>query len=216
MLQLQGFTFNAFSENTFLLTNAAGQCWVVDPGMNSAEERDFFRQYLEEHHLKPVAILNTHTHIDHIFGAAWLIKEYGVPFGMHEADLPVLAGAKGSAMLFGFTLDEAPQPDFFIREGEPLLLGEDLLEVRLVPGHSPGSIVFYNKAAGWVIAGDTLFAGGVGRSDLPGGNEQTLYEAIRSQLLTLPDETVVVPGHGPVTTVGAEKTSNPFLNVGAR
>lgn len=211
MLQLQSFVFNAFSENTYLLINDRKECWIVDPGMYDSSETKAFKDLLEREGLQPVAIINTHAHIDHIFGVPYLMDTYGLPFGLHDKDLPVLQGARGSAMLFGFDFPAAPQPTFSIREGEPLRLGDDVLEVRLTPGHSPGSVVFYYPEGGWLIGGDVLFAGGIGRTDLPGGNHETLLRSIETQVLTLPDETVVYPGHGPATTVGRERATNPFL-----
>ncbi len=211
MLRLQQFIYNAFSENTYLIINDKDECWVVDPGMQDDAEKAQLLRYLETEKLTPKGIINTHTHIDHILGVSALTKAYSIPFGMHEKDMPVLAGARGSAMLFGFDLPDAPQPDFFISENEPLKLGDDELEVRFTPGHSPGSIIFYNVKEGWVIGGDVLFAGSIGRTDLPGGNHQTLLHSIQSQLFTLPDEVIVYPGHGPETTIGREKATNPFF-----
>jgi glyoxylase-like metal-dependent hydrolase (beta-lactamase superfamily II) len=211
MLTLQSFTFNAFAENTYLLTNELRQCWIIDPGMQSAAERAAFTGYIDKAGLKPVAIINTHAHIDHILGVAAMIEQYRIPFLLHEKELPVLAAGRGAAVMFGIPFDGAPQPTGFLREGEPLMLGEDTLTLLHVPGHSPGSIVFYSAAEGWAVAGDTLFAGSIGRTDLPGGNHETLMAAIPAQLFTLPDETVVYPGHGPSTTIGDEKRSNPFF-----
>ena len=211
MLYLQRFTYNGFAENTFLLRNEKNECWIVDPGMYDAAEHADFEAALTSQNLQPKGIINTHTHIDHIFGVQALKEQYNIPFLIHEAELPVLDGARGAAMLFGFNIAKKPEPDAFIREGEALMLGDDALEVRLAPGHSPGSVVFYYAPGGWAIGGDVLFAGSIGRSDLPGGNHEQLLESVRTQLFTLPDETIVHPGHGPETTVGAEKRGNPFF-----
>jgi glyoxylase-like metal-dependent hydrolase (beta-lactamase superfamily II) len=212
MLQIQSFVFNAFSENTYLLINENKECWIVDPGMYDAGETKKFTDFLEREGLQPQAIINTHAHIDHIFGIPALMERYSLPFGMHQADMPVLQGAKGAAMLFGFHIQTIPQPTFFIREGEALQLGGDTLEVRLAPGHSPGSVVFYYAPGKWLIGGDVLFAGGIGRTDLPGGHHQTLLDSIRTELMTLPDDTEVFAGHGPATTIGREKATNPYLD----
>lgn len=211
MLQLSGFTFNPFQENTYLLTNEKKECWIVDPGMYDEQETKVFRDYLEKEGLKPQGILNTHTHIDHIFGVQALKNAYNLKFGIHRLDEIVLKYAKESALRFGMDIATAPVADFFIEAGKPLQLGADQLEVRLAPGHSPGSIVFYSPEGKWLIGGDVLFAGGIGRTDLPGGDHQTLIDSIRTQLFTLPDETVVYPGHGPATTIAGEKAGNPFL-----
>jgi glyoxylase-like metal-dependent hydrolase (beta-lactamase superfamily II) len=211
MLRLQQFVYNAFSENTYLVINEKSACWVVDPGMYSAEELTSFKQYLSSENLILQGIINTHAHIDHIFGVTALTDAYQIPFGLHENDMPVLQGAKGAAMLFGFNLSTIPQPTHFIKAGEPLMLDKDELDVRLTPGHSPGSISFYSKEGKWVICGDVLFAGSIGRTDLPGGHHDTLISSIKSQLLTLPDDTTIYPGHGPATAIGRERVTNPFL-----
>ena len=211
MLQLYSAVFNPFSENTYIIYNEHNACWIVDPGMYDAEETKSFKDFIAQKGLKPQAVINTHAHIDHIFGVQAMMDTYSIPFALHPLEGPVLAGAKGSAMLFGFSFGNAPQPTQILKEGEPLQLGDDVLEVRLAPGHSPGSLVFYYPEGGWAIGGDVLFAGSIGRSDLPGGNHKRLLESIRTQLFTLPDETVVYPGHGPETTVGVERRSNPFL-----
>lgn len=212
MLKIHAFTFNGFSENTYVISNAAKQCWIVDPGMsNASEERQFF-DFIKREGLVPAAIINTHTHIDHVFGVQAVIDQYGIPFGIHKDDAIVLQGARGSAMLFGFSFPSTPQPTFFIEEGKLLSLGEeDAVQVLLTPGHSPGSVCFYSGKDEWLIGGDVLFAGSIGRTDLPGGNHATLIQSIEEKLLPLPDSTVVYPGHGPSTTIGVEKRSNPWL-----
>ncbi len=211
MLKLQSAVFNVFQENTYLLTNEAGSCWIVDPGMSGPEERDAITGFIAENGLRPKGIINTHAHIDHILGVQALKSEYGIPFALHPLEGPVLAAAKGSAQMFGMELDVIPQPDQVLAHGQRLELEGDILQVRLAPGHSPGSVILYYPAGGWAIGGDVLFAGGIGRTDLPGGNHGTLIGSIREQVFTLPDETIVYPGHGPATTVGKEKATNPFL-----
>ncbi len=211
MLQLHSAVFNAFSENTYIIFNEHKQCWIIDPGMYEPAEIRSVTDFIAQEGLKPQGIINTHAHIDHIFGVQAMIDTYKIPFALHPLESPVLAGAKGSAMMFGFTFADSPKPTQTIKEGEPLQLGDDTLEVRLAPGHSPGSVIFYYSAGSWAIAGDVLFAGSIGRSDLPGGNAATLLDSIRTQLYTLPDDTIVYPGHGPETTVGEEKRSNPFV-----
>lgn len=211
MLRLKSFTFNPFQENTYLIINDKNDCWIVDPGMYDHAETNELDEYIRINELKPQAIINTHTHIDHIFGVQGLQGKYHIPFSFHEKDLPVLSNAAGSAAVFGLDFGKIPAYHSFIKENEMLKLGEDEVEVRFAPGHSPGSIVFYYKPGNWLIAGDVLFNGSIGRTDLPGGNFDTLIKSIREQLFTLPDETVVHPGHGPSTRVGDEKIYNPFL-----
>ncbi len=211
MLYIQSFVFNPFQENTYLIYNDEKQCWIVDPGMYDARELSYFKDYIRENGLSPQAIINTHTHIDHVFGVAAVIDIYKIPFCIHEKDLPVLNSAPGSAALFGFDIGNIPQPDTFIDESKPLKLGNDEIQVLLVPGHSPGSIAFYYQPGNWVIAGDALFAGSIGRTDLPGGNYNQLINSIKTQLLPLPGDTVVYSGHGQETTIGNETMYNPFL-----
>ena len=211
MLNVAFFTFNAFEENTYIISNDKKQCWIVDPGMYHDEEKEALFSYIEEKQLQPQAIINTHAHIDHIFGVQAVIDRYGIPFGMHEQEQVVLKMAAGSATLFGFDFKTAPQPTFFIKENEPLRLGDDTLQVFLTPGHSPGSISFYYPKGNWVISGDVLFSGSIGRTDLPGGSMDTLLNSIRTHLFTLPGETTVLSGHGPSTSIAEEKMNNPFL-----
>lgn len=211
MLRITGFTFNPFQENTYVLHNEQGACWIIDPGMFNADEEKVLLDFLTREKLRPRQIINTHTHIDHILGIHGLKTKFRLPFGMHEDDLPILRNAAGSAMMFGLPAFAAPQADFYIQAGATLNLGQDTVEVRLAPGHSPGSIVFYYPQGGFVVAGDVLFQGSVGRTDLPGGDFSTLSNSIQQQLYTLPDDTLVYPGHGPATTIGKEKRSNPFV-----
>lgn len=211
MLNIVFFTFNAFEGNTYLIVNDKKECWIVDPGMYDDREIRQVTSYISDHQLQPQAILNTHAHLDHIFGVQALIDKYHIPFGLHSMEVPVLQMATASAALFGFNFSDIPKPTLFIKEGVPMQLGEDTLEVFHTPGHSPGSISFYYSKGKWVISGDVLFSGGIGRTDLPGGNFDTLINSIRSKLFTLPDETKVLSGHGPATFTGDEKRHNPFL-----
>lgn len=211
MLHIKPFTFNAFQENTYLLVNDNKECWIVDPGMSDSREEQVIKQHIENNNLQLKAIINTHAHIDHILGVQMLKNTYKVPFTMHEKELPVLQNAMGSAIMFGLNLQGVPVADSFIKEGVPLQLGTDTLDVRFIPGHSPGSISFYYPEGNWVISGDALFNGSIGRTDLPGGHFDTLINSIRQQLFSLPDNTVVYSGHGPATNIANEKKYNPFL-----
>lgn len=212
MLYMHSFVFNPFQENTYLIYNDEKQCWIIDPGMYNADEIRHFTDYIHKNQLVPQSIINTHTHLDHIFGVAALIDKYNIPFGIHENDIPVLNGAAGSAAVFGLDFRDIPKPTFYIKENESLLLGADTIQVLLVPGHSPGSIAFYSATGNWVISGDALFYGSIGRTDLPGGNHNRLITSIKTQLLTLPAATTVYSGHGPATTIEHEINYNPFLN----
>jgi hydroxyacylglutathione hydrolase len=212
MLTVQSFCFNPFQENTYLIINETKHCWIVDPGMHNDKESQLLFNYIAQNELTPQAIINTHAHIDHVLGVNAVKEKYGIPFFLHELELSILQSAGNSAMLFGIPLQSVPVQDGWIKENEPLRLGNEFLEVRFAPGHSPGSIVFYNAQDHWVISGDVLFYGSIGRTDLPGGNYDTLMHSIQTQLLSLPSGTKVYPGHGPATTIGEEAAHNPFLN----
>ncbi len=212
MLTLAVFSFNAFQENTYIITNDKKQCWIVDPGMYGPQEINVLTNYIAQNGLTPQAVINTHAHIDHIFGVQAMKDKYNIPFSLHEMELPVLKMGAQSAALFGFEFSASPTPDSYIKAGQPLLLGDDEITVFHTPGHSPGSISFYYPTGGWVVAGDVLFNGGIGRTDLPGGNFDTLINSIRTHLFTLPGATKVYSGHGPVTTIESEMLHNPFLS----
>jgi glyoxylase-like metal-dependent hydrolase (beta-lactamase superfamily II) len=174
-------------------------------------ETNHLKQYIAENNLQPQGIINTHAHIDHIFGAQAMIDAYHLSFGIHQKEDIILQNAQRSAAMFGIDMPGRPKASHFISEGK-LELGNDILEVRFTPGHSPGSISFYYADGKWVLSGDVLFNNSIGRTDLPGGNFDTLISSIRTQLFTLPDDTTVYSGHGPATTIGHEKHYNPFLN----
>lgn len=211
MLYLQSFTFNGFQENTYLIINDKKQCWIADPGMFDNDETKQLTDFITAQQLIPQGIINTHAHLDHIFGVQPLIDLYGIPFSIHEQEMPVLKNAPVSAAMFGIRFNPTFTPAQYINESLPLHLGDDTLEVRFTPGHSPGSVVFYYPASKWVIGGDVLFQNSIGRTDLPGGDFDTLINSIRTQLFTLPDDTTVHPGHGPATLIADEKQYNPFL-----
>jgi glyoxylase-like metal-dependent hydrolase (beta-lactamase superfamily II) len=210
-MTVSGFTFNAFSENTYLLHDATKQCVVIDPGCYDKAEQQALKAFTQEQGLEVVLLLNTHCHIDHVFGNQFIIDTYKVPFLIHEADLSVLRAVPTYAPSYGFPLYNPAEPTGFLTPGQPVTFGDTTLEVRFAPGHAPGHVVFYHEPTETVIGGDVLFQGSIGRTDLPGGNYDTLIESIKNQLLTLPDSVTVYPGHGPATTIGAERRSNPFL-----
>ena len=211
MLNVTFFTFNAFDENTYIITNEKKQCWIVDPGMYEAGETKQLVDHITNSQLQPQAIINTHAHLDHIFGVNALKDLYKIPFGIHELELPVLQMGASTAAMFGFDLKDIPVQTYFIKDGEPLKLGDDTLQVFLTPGHSPGSVSYYYPEGNWVISGDVLFSGSIGRTDLPGGNFDTLINSIKTKLFTLPAATTVLSGHGDSTTIGEEMKYNPFL-----
>jgi glyoxylase-like metal-dependent hydrolase (beta-lactamase superfamily II) len=212
MLSIQSFCFNPFQENTYIIYNTQGEAFLIDPGMYAPEEFAKVDAFLAEKQLKLSKIINTHTHLDHVFGVAATMKTYQIPFYFHAADQPVYEAANVFGEMYGLKFDQLPKtPDGYLKEGETIYLGEEALEVFLTPGHSPGSVCFYYAPGRWVISGDVLFQQSVGRSDLPGGDYDTLIRSIQNHLLTLPDETAVHSGHGPATTIGLEKMNNPYL-----
>jgi len=211
MLNVHFFTFNAFQENTYIISNHKKECWIVDPGMYEQRETDGFISFIEKQGFTPQAIINTHAHLDHIFGVQAMADKYNIPFSIHRLEQPVLDRGRETAAIFGFSFNNLPTASGYIDHTTPLQLGEDTVQVFLTPGHSPGSVSFYYEPGSWVIAGDVLFLGSIGRTDLPGGDFETLIRSIRIHLFTLPDNTTVLSGHGDSTTIGDEKRYNPFL-----
>lgn len=211
MLQVHAFTFSPVQENTYLLISDRGDCAIVDPGCYFPEERQILREFVEKEGLRPVLLLNTHCHLDHVFGNRFVHETWGLSLHLHRDEKPVLDFAPVSGRQWQLPFDSYEGPLVYLEAGQKVNIGEEELEIRLAPGHSPGHLVFYYPAGGFLIGGDVLFRGSVGRTDLPGGDFATLERSIRSQLYTLPDETVVYPGHGEPTTIGQEKASNPFV-----
>lgn len=208
---VSSFTFNAFSENTYLLHDETGECVVIDPGCYERPEQTILTDFISEKNLKVVQLLNTHCHIDHVFGNKFIQDKYQVPFLIHEADLATLQAVPVYAPSYGFPLYDPATPTGFLKAGEKIKFGNTELKILFTPGHAPGHVVFYNETDQTCIGGDVLFQRSIGRTDLPGGNFDTLIQSIRTQLFTLPDAVTVYPGHGPSTTIGEEKKFNPFL-----
>ena len=211
MIRLHYFTFNPFQENTYILSAEDGSAIVIDPGCYTEEEEQELITYLEKEHLKPVRLLNTHCHLDHVFGNAFVAKFYGLEVEIHPGEQIVLDQALSMSHLYGIPMTPSPVPKHSLLPGISIPLGDDQLEVLFTPGHSPASISLYCKNQGFLIAGDVLFQESIGRTDLPGGNMATLLKSIREAFFVLPDDTLVYPGHGPHTTIGHERRHNPFL-----
>lgn len=205
------FCFNPFQENTYVIAHSDKSCWIIDPGCYTLQEQKILANYIQQHNLNPVRLLNTHCHLDHIYGNKFVADEYGLELGIHEKEIPVLNAAAMGARLFGAKIPDKCEPSYFIKEGTEIALSDCSFEVLFTPGHSPGSICFYNKEEQYAVVGDVLFNGSIGRTDLPGGDYQTLIHSIKSKLLTLDDNTVIYNGHGPSTTIGSERRTNPFL-----
>lgn len=211
MLQVHKFSFNPFQENTYIIANEHNNCWIIDPGMSTSQEQQILLDFIKENQLKPKAIYNTHAHIDHILGIDFVAQYYQIPFYLHEKEMPILLNAATTAKMFGFQYEGVKTEAQFVSEKLAISLDEDMLEILLIPGHSPGSIAFYSPTNNWVISGDALFAGSIGRTDLTMGDYDTLIHSIKSQLLVLPDETIVYSGHGESTNIKNERENNPFL-----
>ncbi|MCF8257106.1 MAG: MBL fold metallo-hydrolase [Flavobacteriales bacterium] len=205
------FAFNPFQENTYIIWDGEGQCAIIDPGCYDPDEKEELGAFITNEKLTPVKLLNTHCHVDHVLGNRFVAERYGLGLEMHRDDVPVLEAVPRYAMNYGFDTGEMVRPTTFLNDGETVKVGKLEIEILHVPGHSPGSVCFYHRASAHVIAGDALFQGSIGRTDLPGGDHAQLIQAIKSKLLTLPDGVSVHPGHGPSTTIGFEKRHNPFL-----
>ena len=212
MLKIKSFTFNPVQENTYLLHNEFKQCIIIDPGCFFDEEKDQLQKYISENELHPVMLLNTHCHLDHVFGNKFIAETYQLTLQIHEKEKLVLSYAPTSGLMYNLPFDNYAGEFIFLKEGDKVLLGKDELKVIEAPGHSPGSICFYCASQNFMIGGDVLFSGSIGRTDLPMGDHEALIKNIKTKLLVLPPETVVYSGHGPATTIGEEKANNPFLN----
>jgi len=209
---LNVLTFNAFQENTYLVADdATGDAVVIDPGAYSQAEKEALATEIDRLGLTLRHILLTHAHLDHVFGCAFLKRKYGVDVWMHPLEQVILHDAPNRAAVYGFGGYEPFETTNELVEGQLFTLGETTFEVRFVPGHAPGHVAFVNHAERYVIGGDVLFRGGVGRTDFPYCNHNALINSIETQFFTLPDDYTVWPGHGPKTTIGHEKSTNPFL-----
>ncbi|MBS1620114.1 MAG: MBL fold metallo-hydrolase [Bacteroidetes bacterium] len=213
MLNVKTFTFNPFGENTYVLYNDKSRCCIIDPGCYFPEERDGLKIFIEKSGLEPVLLLNTHCHIDHVFGNKFIHETWGLVPHIHELEKNVLEYAPAFGAEWGLSFENYEGQLIFLNIKEKIKFGDDELEIRFVPGHSPGSVCFYYEAGRFVIGGDVLFNGSIGRTDLPGGDFDTLIHSIQTQLFTLPDDTKVYSGHGPMTTIGFEKMNNPFVKL---
>lgn len=211
MIKVEHFTFNPFAENTYVLSNEKDEALIIDPGCYFTEEEKMLQNYITTKRLKPLLLLNTHCHLDHVFGNNWVHKTYGLELHLHEGEVVVLETAPASGNLYGLGFTNYKGPLHFLKEGDEIVFGDNKLKVLFTPGHSPASVCFYCEAQHFIIGGDVLFRESIGRFDLPGGNEEVLYKSIREKLYVLPDETIVYPGHGEPTTIGHEKKFNPFV-----
>lgn len=210
-MKIKTFTFNAFYENTYVVYDETNECIIIDPGCSNASENQEISRFIADHDLKPVHLINTHCHIDHILGNRYISEKYKLKLTAHKREKQVLDFGPQTAMMYQITYDPSPEIEIFLDEGDIVKFGHSALEVLFTPGHSPASISLLSKVDKILIAGDVLFQGSIGRTDLPGGNFETLTRVIRSKFFTLPDDVVVYSGHGDSTTIGVEKRTNPFF-----
>jgi len=212
MLKIKVFTFNLFSENTILIWDEEiKESAIVDPGTSSTEEENILSDFISNKKLDIKYLINTHCHIDHILGCKFVKEKFNPIYFAPKEDLPLLQNAQQQASMFNITLDNPPKPDNFITEQTELYLGNSRMKFIFTPGHTPGEFCIYFEEEKICISGDVLFKESIGRTDLWGGNYETLIESIEKKLLTLPDEVVFYPGHGDSSTIGYEKQNNPFL-----
>ncbi len=210
-LHLKWFTFNPFSENTYLLYGDNKDCIILDPGCANESEENTILKFIEEKQLHVSRLILTHAHIDHVLGVRFITSKFKLKLEMHKADLPVYATAGNIAKMYGIPFNQGPEPEIFLDENTKIEIDGQTLDIFHTPGHSPGSICIYSKSNSFIISGDVLFNGSIGRTDLPGGDFDTLSNSIKTKLYLLPDNTRVFSGHGESTLIGNEKINNPFV-----
>jgi len=211
MLHIKTFVFNPYQENTYVIYDDHKNCIIVDPGMHQYQEEEVLKDYLDSNNLQPVHLINTHGHIDHVLGNKFVAETYNLRPQFHEGELPLVIQVQNYAPQMGIRYEPSPIPETFLTEDDTIHIGDETLSLILAPGHSPAHLCLYSEKYNFLIGGDVLFKNSIGRTDLPGGNHQQLLNSIATKIYSLPDETVVYPGHGPTTTVGEEKKTNPFI-----
>ena len=211
-MKVKSFTFNPFQENTYVIYDETKECIIIDPGCYNEKERTELRTFITSEGLKPVKLINTHCHIDHVLGNKFTSELWDLELFMHEEDLPLLEDAGNISKIYGLEdYEGSPSPKHFLTQGDILNFGESSFNILFTPGHAPGHICLYSQKNNLLIAGDVIFQRSIGRTDLPGGDHNTLINSISTQLFPLPNKTQVFCGHGPSTTIGYEKEYNPFL-----
>lgn len=212
-LHVQAFTFNAFQENTYVIYDDTRACAIIDPGCYTQQEQAALNEFIEQHDLQVTHLINTHAHIDHVLGNLYIKATYGVQLALHTLEVPILQAAVQYAPLYGFPDYSPAEADLLLTADDTIQVGNTALTILHVPGHSPGHIALYSQRDKLCLAGDVLFQNSIGRTDLPGGNHELLLQSIHEQLFSLDDEVVIYPGHGPTTTIGEEKSNNPFCRL---
>ena len=210
-MEIAIFTFNPFSENTYVLYDETKDCVIIDPGCSTEEEQEQLTGFISQQSLVPVHLVNTHCHIDHVLGNKFVSDLYGLSLTSHTGEQVVLDAQPMVSQMYGISYLRSPDIKIFLDQDDVLTFGNTTLKVLFTPGHSPASISLYNHETLQLIAGDVLFDGSIGRTDLPGGDFKTLINSIKTQFLVLDDKVVVYSGHGEITTIGKERRSNPFL-----
>lgn len=211
MTAIASFTFNPFQENTYILYDETGECVIIDPGCFDKDEQQELIDFIAAQKLKPVKLINTHCHVDHIMGNSFVHDKFGLKPVLHRMEEEVLHAAPMYAGMFGVSITPSPAPAEYLDEGDTIRFGNSELEVLFTPGHSPGEVSLFCRKENFLIAGDVLFLQSIGRTDLPGGDYNTLIKSIKEKLLPLGDAVKVFSGHGPETTIGYERKNNPFL-----
>jgi glyoxylase-like metal-dependent hydrolase (beta-lactamase superfamily II) len=203
--------FSPIQENSYVLYNEHKDCIIIDPGCYFDTEKEALSNFITQQGLKPAYLLNTHCHLDHVFGNKYVHETYQLTLHLHANEKQVLQFAPTSGLMYNLPFDNYDGDFIELKQGDKVLLGSDELLVIEAPGHSPGSICFYCPAQHFIISGDVLFEQSIGRTDLPGGNHAQLIQSIQTKLMALPPQTIVYNGHGMPTNIGAEKLNNPYL-----
>jgi glyoxylase-like metal-dependent hydrolase (beta-lactamase superfamily II) len=211
MLTVKHFTFNPFSENTYILYNQHKECMIIDPGCSNHHEKQALTEFIKAEQLQPTAIFLTHSHIDHVFGLRYVKSTYNIPIIGHSLTNKGLQLTETVGKLYGLSVETPPEIDTVVDEGDEISLGATVFRILFCPGHAPDHLVLYSADEGLAMVGDVIFKESIGRTDLPGGNYETLMNSIHQKLLILPSNTILYPGHGPETTIKEEITNNPFL-----
>ena len=213
MLKIESFIFGPFQENTYVLFDETSEGVILDPGCYEQQEQLTLSQFISDNHIKIIQVINTHCHIDHVLGNQFVKNKYQAPLAIPEGEKEALAAVKIYAPNYGFPAYQEAEVDEYIKEQDTVEFGDTRFDVLLVPGHSPGHLAFYHDESKVCFGGDVLFQSSIGRTDLPGGDHQTLIRSIHEKIFSLPDEVIVYSGHGPPTTVGQEKKTNPFCAI---
>jgi glyoxylase-like metal-dependent hydrolase (beta-lactamase superfamily II) len=210
-MQIKKFTFNPFAENTYVVWDDTSECVIIDPGCYESSEEQELAAFIKENKLQPVTLLNTHCHIDHVLGNAFVAEQYNLKPQIHPSENTLLEAVNNYAPVYGIQYKKSPDADLSLADHGEFKFGNTIFKMILAPGHSPGSICFYNEKHKVLIGGDVLFLESIGRTDLPGGHHETLLQSIRERIFTLPEDVVVYPGHMDNTSIGHEKKHNPFF-----